>query len=74
MEAFTHRYYRTVLIGLKQHLIDGLREIVTASAQGSQDSKVKGDIKNRAVGHPVLKAHRVSEAIAGVDEKPALYA
>jgi len=26
----------------------------------------------RAVGHPVLKAHRVSEAIAGVDEKPTL--
>ncbi|WP_445974520.1 zinc ribbon domain-containing protein [Plectonema radiosum] len=27
-------------------------------------------IKNRAVGHPVLKAHRVSEAIAGFGEKP----
>lgn len=30
-------------------------------------------IKNRAVGHPVLKAHRVSEAIAGFGEKPTLY-
>jgi hypothetical protein len=29
-------------------------------------------IKNRAVGHSVLKAHRVSEAIAGFGEKPTL--
>ncbi|WP_293142819.1 MULTISPECIES: transposase [unclassified Microcoleus] len=28
------------------------------------------NIKNRAVGHSVLKAHRVSEAIAGFGEKP----
>jgi putative transposase len=32
------------------------------------------NILNRAVGHPVLKAQRVSEAIAGVVEKTALYA
>lgn len=31
------------------------------------------NIQQRAEGHPVLKAHRVSEAIAGVGEKPALY-
>ncbi|MEG4519120.1 MULTISPECIES: transposase [unclassified Microcoleus] len=30
-------------------------------------------IKNRAVGHPVLKAQSMSEAIAGVAEKPAPY-
>jgi putative transposase len=32
------------------------------------------NIKYRAVGHSVLKAHLTSEAIAGVDEKPTLYA
>jgi len=30
-------------------------------------------IKNRAVGHPVLKAQSMSEAIAGVTEKPTPY-
>jgi hypothetical protein len=29
---------------------------------------------NRAVGHLVLKAQEMSDAIAGVTEKPALYA
>jgi hypothetical protein len=32
------------------------------------------NIKHRAVGHPVLKAQEMSDAIAGVTEKPALYA
>ncbi len=32
------------------------------------------NIKNTALGRRVVKAHRVTEAIAGVDEKPALYA
>src|ERR687885_910250 len=35
-----------------------------------RDHNAAINIKNRAEGHPVLKAHRVSEAIAGVDEKP----
>jgi putative transposase len=39
-----------------------------------RDHNAAINIKNRAEGHPVLKAHRVSEAVAGVDEKPALYA
>ena len=30
-------------------------------------------IKNRAVGHPVFKAQLMSEAIAGVTEKPTPY-
>ena len=30
-------------------------------------------IKNRAVGHPVLKAQLMSEAIAGVSQKPTSY-
>jgi putative transposase len=37
-----------------------------------RDHNAAINIKNRAEGHPVLKAHRVSEAIAGVDEKPTL--
>jgi hypothetical protein len=32
------------------------------------------NIGHRAVGHPVLKAQEMSDAIAGVTEKPALYA
>jgi putative transposase len=30
-------------------------------------------IRNRAVGHPALKAQSMSEAIAGVAQKPAPY-
>jgi putative transposase len=39
-----------------------------------RDHNAAINIKHRAVGHSVLKAHLMSEAIAGVDEKPALYA
>lgn len=39
-----------------------------------RDHNAAINIKYRAVGHSVLKAHLTSEAIAGVDEKPALYA
>jgi putative transposase len=39
-----------------------------------RDQNAAINIKHRAVGHSVLKAHLTSEAIAGVDEKPALYA
>ncbi|BAZ21353.1 ISSoc10, orfB transposase [Kalymmatonema gypsitolerans NIES-4073] len=35
-----------------------------------RDHNAAINIKNRAEGHPVLKAHRVSEAIAGFGEKP----
>ncbi|MDZ8084301.1 MAG: transposase [Nostoc sp. DedQUE12b] len=38
-----------------------------------RDHNAALNIKNRAVGHSVLKAHRVSEAIAGFGEKPTLY-
>jgi putative transposase len=37
-----------------------------------RDHNAAINIKNRAVGHSVLKAHRVSEAIAGFGEKPTL--
>jgi hypothetical protein len=32
------------------------------------------NIQHKTVGHPVLKAQEMSDAIAGVTEKPALYA
>ena len=39
-----------------------------------RDLNVGINIKNRAVGHSVLEAHRLSEGIAGVGEKPTVYA
>ncbi|MEH2310085.1 MAG: transposase [Nostoc sp.] len=38
-----------------------------------RDHNAAVNIKNKAEGHPVFKAHRVSEAIAGFGEKPTLY-
>ena len=38
-----------------------------------RDHNAAINIKNRAVGHPVLKAQLMSQAIAGVAEKPTLY-
>jgi len=37
-----------------------------------RDHNAAINIKNRAVGHPVLKAQLTSEAVAGVPEKPTL--
>lgn len=37
-----------------------------------RDHNAARTIKHRAVGHPVLKAYRVTEAIAGVGKKPTL--
>jgi putative transposase len=39
-----------------------------------RDHNAAINIKHRAVGHPVFKAQEMSYAIAGVTEKPALYA
>ncbi|NEP11287.1 MAG: transposase [Symploca sp. SIO2C1] len=39
-----------------------------------RDQNAAINIKNRAVGHPVLKAQLTSDGIPGVAEKPALYA
>jgi putative transposase len=39
-----------------------------------RDHNAAINIKHRAVGHPVLKAQVTSDAIAGVTEKPTLYA
>ncbi|MEG5140090.1 transposase, partial [Microcoleus sp. A6-D4] len=38
-----------------------------------RDHNAAINIKNRAVGHPVFKAQSMSEAIAGVAQKPTLY-
>ena len=38
-----------------------------------RDHNAAINIKNRAVGHPVLKAQLMSEAIAGVSQKPTSY-
>jgi putative transposase len=38
-----------------------------------RDHNAAVNIKNRAVGHPVLKAQLMSQAIAGVPEKPTPY-
>jgi putative transposase len=38
----------------------------------SRDHNAAINIRNLAAGHPASKAHRVSEAVAGVGEKPAL--
>ena len=38
-----------------------------------RDHNAAINIKNRAVGHPVLKAQLMSEAIAGVSQKPRSY-
>ena len=38
-----------------------------------RDDNAAINIKNRAVGHPVLKAQLMSEAIAGVSQKPTSY-
>ncbi|WP_442921640.1 hypothetical protein [Microcoleus sp. Aus8_D2] len=42
--------------------------IVGAANGGDHNATI--NIKNRAVGHPVLKAQLMSQAIAGVSEKP----
>jgi putative transposase len=39
-----------------------------------RDHNAAINIRNRAVGHPVLKAHSMSDGIPGVAEKPTLYA
>jgi putative transposase len=39
-----------------------------------RDHNAAINIKHRAVGHPVFKAQEMSDAIAGITEKPTLYA
>ncbi len=58
---------------VKKALSDRWHECSHCGFSADRDLNAAINIKNRAVGHPVRKVHRVSEAIAGVGEKPTLY-
>ncbi|MDJ0690693.1 MAG: RNA-guided endonuclease TnpB family protein [Xenococcaceae cyanobacterium MO_188.B32] len=55
---------------VKKTLSDRWHSCPHCGFEADRDLNAAINIKNRAVGHSVLKAHRVSEAIAGVGEKP----
>lgn len=55
---------------VKKALSDRWHSCPHCGFEADRDKNAAINIKNRAVGHSVLKAHRVSEAIAGVGEKP----
>ena len=59
---------------VKKQLSDRWHFCSKCGCSFDRDHNAARNIKYRAVGHSVLKAHLTSEAIAGVDEKPALYA
>ncbi len=47
--------------------------VLTVDAVNGGDHNAAINIKNRAVGHPVLQAQLMSQAIAGVSQKPTPY-
>ncbi len=55
---------------VKKTLSDRWHSCPHCGFEADRDKNAAINIKNRAVGHSVLKAHRASEAIAGVGEKP----
>ena len=55
---------------VKKALSDRWHSCSHCGFEADRDKNAAINIKNRAVGHSVLKAHRASEAIAGVGEKP----
>ena len=55
---------------VKKTLSDRWHSCPHCGFEADRDKNAAINIKNRAVGHSVLKAHRVSKAIAGVGEKP----
>ena len=55
---------------VKKALSDRWHSCPNCGFETDRDLNAAINIKNRAVGHSVLKAHRVSQAIAGVGEKP----
>jgi putative transposase len=59
---------------VKKELSDRWHSCPNCGFEGDRDHNAAINIKYRAVGHPVLKAQEMSDAIAGVTEKPALYA
>lgn len=59
---------------VKKELSDRWHSCPNCGCSLDRDHNAAINIKHRAVGHSVLKAQVTSEAIAGVTEKPALYA
>jgi putative transposase len=59
---------------VKKELSDRWHSCPNCGFECDRDHNAAINIKYRAVGHPVLKAQEMSDAIAGVTEKPALYA
>ncbi|MBD1822963.1 transposase [Cyanobacteria bacterium FACHB-DQ100] len=58
---------------VKKELSDRWHSCSSCGCELDRDHNAAINIKHRAVGHSVLKAHLTSEAIAGVNEKPTLY-
>jgi putative transposase len=59
-------------VKVPKELKDRLHSCSNCGTELCRDLNAALNIKYRAVGHSVLKAYRVSEAIAGVGKKPAL--
>jgi putative transposase len=59
---------------VKKELSDRRHSCSNCGCELDRDHNAAINIRNRAVGHSVLKAQATSDAIAGVTEKPALYA
>ena len=60
-------------IKVKKALSERWHSCPSCGCELDRDHNAAINIKHRAVGHSVLKAHLTSDAIAGVDEKPTLY-
>ncbi len=58
---------------VKKALSDRWHSCPHCNFEADRDLNAARNIKNRAVGHSVLKAHRVSEGLPGVGEKPTPY-
>lgn len=61
-------------VKIKKELSERWHSCPNCGCKLDRDHNAAINIKHRAVGHSVLKAHQTSDAIAGVDEKPAFYA
>jgi putative transposase len=59
---------------VKKEIQDRWHSCPNCGCELDRDHNAAINIKHRAVGHSVLKAQVTSEAIAGVTEKPTLYA
>jgi putative transposase len=59
-------------VKVPKQLKDRVHNCSSCGTELCRDLNAALNIRNRAVGHSVLKAYRVSEAIAGVGKKPAL--